>query len=572
MPLDGSFIACLRNELKAAIDCHIDKIHIPAKNEFVFALRGKNFNKKLFISISPGCPRVSFTETVFENPANPPMFCMFLRKHLASGRILSIEGLGAERLIIFKIQSTNEMGDRVTNSLILEFLGQKTNLILVDEQGRILDSARRSDIESGARLIQPGAPYTPPENNEKIDLLTGDLSIAAKKIITFDELKLSNAIIQNIAGISPLVCREIAFRLTGDCDSATENTNENDLYKALNLLKSEIESGGKPYVLYDENNQPKDYSFTQIKQYGSLFTVKTSTSFSTLLEDFYGERDRIRRLEHNKSDLVKKIKNLIARNERKLQLRRQELSKSAEREHLRIYGELIKANIYQIPKGATKLVAVNYYDPECNEIEIPLNAAISPANNAAKYFKEYKKACTAEQTLGELIKDCENELSYLESVLYELQSADSSAELLEIRTELSELGYIPRNYGNKKAKITASPYEFSKNGFKILVGRNNLQNDKLTTKIANKNDIWFHTKNIHGSHVILITEGKEPDDETLLYAATLAAYFSKAQNSNQVPVDYTPVKFVKKPNGAKPGMVIYHTNKTIFANPGDFKL
>ena len=572
MPLDGSFIACLRNELKAAIDCHIDKIHIPAKNEFVFALRGKNFNKKLFISISPGCPRVSFTETVFENPANPPMFCMFLRKHLASGRILSIEGLGAERLIILKIQSTNEMGDRVINSLILEFLGQKTNLILVDELGRILDSARRSDIESGARLIQPGALYTPPENIEKIDLLTGDLKIAAKKIIALNEARLSDAIIQNIAGLSPLICREIAFKLTGDCDSAAENTDENELHNALNILKAEIESGGKPYVLYDENNQPKDYSFTQIKQYGSLFTVKPVSSFSALLEDFYGERDRIRRLEHNKSDLVKKIKNLIARNERKLQLRKQELSKSANREHLRIYGELIKANIYQIPKGATKLVAVNYYDPECKEIEIPLNSAISPANNAAKYFKEYKKACTAEQTLGELINDCENELSYLESVLYELQSADSSAELLEIRTELSEFGYIPRNLGNRKAKITASPYEFSKNGFRILVGRNNLQNDKLTTKIANKNDIWFHTKNIHGSHVILITEGKEPDDETLLYAATLAAYFSKAQSSNQVPVDYTPIKFVKKPNGAKPGMVIYHTNKTIFANPGDFKL
>lgn len=572
MPLDGSFIACLRNELNAAIDCHIDKIHIPSKNEFVFALRGKNFNKKLFISISPGCPRVSFTEAVFENPANPPMFCMLLRKHLASGRILSIDGIGAERIIIFKIQSTNEMGDRVINSLVLELLGQKTNLILVDGQGKILDSARRSDIESGTRLIQPGATYTPPENNEKTDLLTGDVRLAVKKIIALDNIRLSDAIIQNIAGISPLICREIAFKLTGDCDSSVSVITEEELFAELVLLKNEIQAGGRPYVLYDENNLPKDYSFTEIKQYGSLFNTEILPSFSTLLESFYGERDRIRRLEHNKSDLVKKIKNLIARNERKLQLRKQELSKSANREHLRIFGELIKANIYQIPRGATKLVAVNYYDPECKEIEIPLNSALSPANNAARYFKEYKKACTAEQTLGELIRECENELSYLESVLFELQSADSSAELLEIRSELGELGYIPRNFGNKKAKITAEPYEFSKNGYKILVGRNNLQNDKLTTKIAGKNDLWFHTKSIHGSHVILFTDGKTPDDDTLLYAATLAAYFSKAQSSNQVPVDYTPVKFVKKPNGAKPGMVIYQTNKTIFANPGDFKL
>ena len=572
MPLDGSFIACLRHELEAAVDCHIDKIHIPAKNEFVFALRGKNLNKKLFISISPGCPRVSFTETVFENPANPPMFCMLLRKHLASGRILSIDGLGAERLIIFKIQSTNEMGDRVINSLILEFLGQKTNLILVDEQGKILDSARRSDIESGARLIQPGATYTPPENNTKIDLLTGDLKLATQKILSLNEARLSDAIIQNIAGISPLICREIAFSITGDCDSIAEKVNEAELFNSLSTLKNEINSGGKPIILYDENNQPRDYSFTEIKQYASLFKMGNPASFSELLETFYGERDRLRRLELSKSDLVKKIKNLIARNERKLQLRKQELSKSASREHLRIYGELIKANIYRIPKGATKLIAQNYYDPECREIEIPLNSALSPANNAAKYFKEYKKACNAEQTLGELIKECENELSYLESVMFELQSADSSAELLEIRAELGELGYVPRNSSNRKAKITATPYEFSKNGYSILVGRNNLQNDKLTTKIANKNDLWFHTKSIHGAHVILFTEGKEPDDETLLYAANLAAYFSKGQSSNQVPVDYTPVRFVKKPNGAKPGMVIYQTNKTIFANPGDFKL
>lgn len=572
MPLDGSFIACLRHELKAAIGCHIDKIHIPAKNEFVFSLRGKNFNKKLFISISPACPRVSFTNTVFENPENPPMFCMLLRKHLASGRILSIEGIGAERLMIFKIQSTNEMGDRVINSLILEFLGQKTNLILVDESGRILDSARRSDIESGARLVQPGALYTPPENNDRIDLLNGDLQTAADKILAFPEAKLSDVILQNIAGVSPLICREIAFNLTGDCDSPTSATNKTALFNKLSALKSEINSGGKPIVLTDKNGQPKDYSFTDIKQYGNLFNVHFEESFSTLLEVFYGERDRLRRLEHNKSDLVKKIKNLISRNERKLELRKQELSKSANREHLRIFGELIKANIYRIPKGATKVCAQNYYDPDYKTVEIPLNSALSPANNAVKYFKEYKKACTAEQTLGTLIKECETELLYLESVLFELQSADSSAELLEIRTELIEMGYIPRNSGNRKSKITASPYEFSKNGFKIMVGRNNLQNDKLTTKIASKNDLWFHTKNIHGSHVILFTEGKVPDDETLLYAANLAAYFSKGGTSNQVPVDYTPVKFVKKPNGAKPGMVIYQTNKTIFATPGDIKL
>ena len=570
MPLDGSFIACLRHELSAAVNCHIDKIHIPAKNEFVFALRGKGFNKKLFISLSPESPRACFTENVFENPANPPMFCMLLRKHLASGRILSVEGFGAERLIKFLVQCTNEMGDRVINSLIIEFLGHKTNLILVDSNGRILDSARRSDFESNDRIIQPGAKYTLPESQEKADLLLGDLNNAALNILKFGDAKLSDAILQNIAGISPLVCREVAFCLTGDCDAPASATNKDALLNELLKLKETVELGGKPYVIY-AGDVPKDFSFLPITQYGTLFDVKMCDSFSSLLETFYGQKDKARRLENSKSDLLKRIKNLIARNDKKLAIRQDELKKSANREHLRIYGELIKANIYRIEKGATKAVVENYYD-NCNTVEIPLNSALSPAANASKYFKDYKKACTAEQTLGELINQCQTEKEYLDSVLFELQNAAEVYELAEIRAELMEGGYIARNPANKKAKINSKPYLFSKNGFDIMVGKNNLQNDILTTKTASKNDLWFHTKNIHGSHVILFTNGNEPDDETLLYAANLAAYFSKAKNSNQVPVDYTPVKFVKKPNGAKPGMVIYTTNKTIYANLGEFEL
>lgn len=570
MPLDGSFIACLRHELSAAVDCHIDKIHIPAKNEFVFALRGKGFNKKLFISLSPESPRISFTETVFENPVSPPMFCMLLRKHLASGRILSVEGFGAERLIKFSVQCTNEMGDRVVNCLIIEFLGHKTNLILVDNNGRILDSARHSDIESGDRLIQPGAKYTLPENGTKTDLLLGDLTEAAKNILKFEAAKLSDAILQNIAGISPLICREITFCLTGDCDSIASATTLPALLNELLKLKEKVVLGGEPYAIYS-GDKPKDFSFLPITQYGTIFEIKRCDNFSALLEGFYGERDKTRRLENSKADLLKKVKNLIARNEKKLAIRQEELKKSANREHLRIYGELIKANIYRIEKGATKAVVENYYD-NCNMVEIPLNSALSPAANAAKYFKEYKKACTAEQTLGELISQCQTEKEYLDSVLFELQSAAEIYELAEIRAELTGGGYISRNTKDKKAKINSKPYLFSKNGFDIMVGKNNLQNDTLTTKIASKNDLWFHTKNIHGSHVILFTNGKEPDDETLLYAANLAAYFSKAKNSNQVPVDYTPVKYVKKPNGSKPGMVIYTTNKTIYANLGEFKL
>lgn len=569
MPLDGATIHCLRAELQAAVDCHIDKIHMPGKNEFIFALRGREGTKRLFLSLSPDCPRVSFTDTVLENPANPPMFCMLLRKHLASGRILAVEGIGAERLLLFRVQSTNELGDRVVNTLVCELTGHKTNLILLNGQGKILDAARRSDLEAGGRLIQPGILYVPLENSEKTDFLSGDLSKAAQESLQNSEKRLSDGLLSHIAGISPLICREIAFLCTGDCDAPSGTVTPNALADRLTALRDRVKLGGTPYILYDKMGNPRDFSFMEIRQYGDAVTAKELPSYSRLLDLFYGEREHNRRMEQGKGDLVKLVKTLIARNGKKLLLRQRELKKTENREQLRIYGELIKANLYRIEKGANRAVVENYYDPDCKAIEIPLNAALSPAANAAKYFKDYKKACTAEQTLGGLIAQCEAEGEYLESVLFELQAADTTAELLQIRTELTDAGYLSKKQSQKRQKTNAKPLEFEKNGFEILVGRNNLQNDELTLRTAAKSDLWFHTKNIHGSHVILRTGGKTPDEETLIYAATLAARYSKAAGSNQVPVDYTPVKYVKKPAGAKPGMVIYTTNKTLYVNPLD---
>ena len=569
MPLDGAMIHCLRAELQAAVDCHIDKIHMPGKNEFIFALRGRAGTKRLFLSLSPDCPRVSFTDTVLENPANPPMFCMLLRKHLASGRILAVEGIGAERLLLFRVQSTNELGDRVVNTLVCELTGHKTNLILLNGQGKILDAARRSDLEAGGRLIQPGILYVPPENSEKTDFLNGDLSKAAQESLQNSEKRLADGLLSHIAGISPLICREIAFLCTGDCDAPSGTVTPNALADRLTALRDRVKLGGTPYILYDKMGNPRDFSFMEIRQYGDAVTAKELPSYSRLLDLFYGEREHNRRMEQGKGDLVKLVKTLIARNGKKLLLRQRELKKTENREQLRIYGELIKANLYRIEKGANRAVVENYYDPDCKAIEIPLNAALSPAANAAKYFKDYKKACTAEQTLGGLIAQCEAEGEYLESVLFELQAADTTAELTQIRTELTDAGYLSKKQSQKRQKTNAKPLEFEKNGFEILVGRNNLQNDELTLRTAAKSDLWFHTKNIHGSHVILRTEGKTPDEETLIYAAALAARYSKAAGSNQVPVDYTPVKYVKKPAGAKPGMVIYTTNKTLYVNPLD---
>ncbi len=568
MALDGALIHCLRLELNSAKDCHIDKIHLPLRNEFVFSLRSKGANKKLFISINPENPKVCFTDENFENPPVPPMFCMLLRKHLSGGKITSVEGIGAERIIIFKILSTSEMGDKVSYSLIVELLGHKTNLILVNEKGKILDAARRSDIESLGRLIVPGALYSLPENDGRCDLLTGDLSKAADNIVKL-ELPLYSAIIRGLAGVSPLICREIAHTVSGDVNVFASEVKKERLLSYLTDIKNTIISGGEPYIIFDENNKPFDFSFLPIKQYGDGFSLKKLSSFSELLNIFYKEKEAATRSQNLKSDILKQVKNLIARNSKKLLLREGELKKSENKETLRIYGELLKANLYKIEKGAEKVTVENFYDPNLSPVTIKLNPTLSPQNNAAKYFKDYKKACTAGQTLTSLIEECKKEGDYLESVLFEVEQAENSAELNEIKAELKANGYISAKKGEtfKNKKQVLKPLIFEKNGFKILVGKNNLQNDELTLKKADKNDIWFHTKNIHGSHVILITNGKEPDDDTVLYAAALAAKYSKAKDSNQVPVDYTPVKYVKKPSGAKPGMVIYKTNQTIFANP-----
>lgn len=568
MPLDGAFINCLKTELLSAVNCYIDKIHLPNKNEFVFGIRGFKTNKKIYISLNPECPRISFTNLNFENPPSPPMLCMLLRKHLSGGKIVAVENVGAERLIIFKILATNEMGDKVLYSLITELTGHKTNLILTDENGKILDAARRSDIETSTRLILPGAIYTLPETDERCDFVSGDLEKAAEATVGTD-IPLANSLIKNIAGISPLICREIAYLLSGDVDISAKNTDKNKLASTLKNIKNAVAGGGTPYILSDKNGTPKDYSFIPITQYENLYNINTAESFSSLLETFYFEREQKRRIEHLKSDILKLTKNLIARNLKKLNLRKAELKKSENKEQLRIFGELLKANLYRIKKGAESVTVENYYTEESKPVTIKLDSALSPQNNAAKYFKEYKKACVASQTLVGLIKECEEEAKYLDSVLFEIESANTSAELGEIRTELKENGYIKlkKSENKKQIKSGAKPLIFSKDGFKIAVGRNNIQNDILTLKTAEKSDIWFHTKNIHGSHVILFTNGKTPGEEVILYAANLAAKYSKASFSNRVPVDFAPVKYVKKPGGAKPGMVIYKNNRTIFANP-----
>lgn len=547
MPFDGAFLYCVSNELSQAIDCHIDKIYQPSKEELVFLLRKKAFVKRLIINVKSGSTRVHFTENKFENPEKPPMFCMLMRKHLLNGRLIQINNHNLERVLTLTFSSMNEMGDITELNLICELFSGSANVILCDNNHKIIDCLRHSDIENSTRLLLPGATYSLPQKQNKLNPLTTDFAVINNQLKT-------QSLLQTIEGFSPLICRE----------AESENTLKEIIFT--------LQNGGVPTLILAPDGTPMDYSFTCIKQYGSDYKNTVFESFSALLDEFYTSRDTTLRVNQNARDIIKLITNLKSRTERKLALRLEDLNKCRDRENLRIWGELIKANLHAIPQGANFAEVPNYYDPDLKNIRIPLNPALSPAANANKYFKDYKKSYTAEETLLKLTESDKQELIYFESVLESISRCKDLSDIAEIREELADAGYIKQPQNRKKQKNKIEFKEFtSQEGYKILVGKNNRQNDYLTTVLANKNDLWFHTKNIPGSHVIVFCDGNEVSDQTILQAATLAAANSKAATSSQVPVDYTPVKFVKKPNGSKPGMVIYTTNKTVYINPkGDF--
>ncbi len=548
MALDGVFIRKLTAELQQAIGAHIDKIHQPSADELVLLLRSPGFAKRLLISAKSGLQRVHFTETRFDNPPTPPMFCMLMRKYLGAGRILSITAPDFERLIEIKFSSLNEMGDVITPRLIIELISSCPNIILVGENGKIITALKKSDIESGGRLIQPGAIYEYPEKQNKILPIKENIEAIKQKANPLSEKEL----LSTVAGFSPLICREIA-----------------DGYASLESVIEKIENENTAYIIKNAENIPTEFSYTDIKQYGN-FTSTPCSSFSSCLEEYFLLRSQNAVLKQYSQDIEKILNNLKARIEKRMNLRKMDLKKCEKKEELRIFGELLKANLYKITKGATFVTVENFYDENLKEIKIPLKSELSPQANAARYFKEYKKAHTAEGTLTLLIESDEQELKYIESVIFALSEAKSVQDIEELREELILSGYL-RAKPQKSNKKTVNKFNetVSPSGYRVLIGKNNRQNDIITCSLASKNDMWFHTKNIPGSHVVVFSGGNDLSNEDILFAAGLAAQNSKAHSSAQVPVDYTPIKFVKKPNGTKPGMVIYTTNSTVFVTPSE---
>ena len=575
MPIDALFLTALTRELTdTLVGCRVDRVQQPERDTLILSLRSPGSNCRLLLSASCNHPRIHLTETPMENPAQPPMFCMLLRKHLTGGRIVSVTQPPMERLVELTLDCTDEMGEPVQRHLILELMGRNSNLILLDGDRRILDCVRRVDFEmSEQRQLLPGLYYHLPPAQDKRDPLSAPPETVAALLDAETGQKLFDRwLLDTFGGLSPLVCRELSYDLTGTVDApldALDSSAREALASALCTRFARFRAGEFVPELLLQDGAPKDFSCIPIRQYEGCRETKTAESFSRLLDGFYAERDLAERMRQKTQALRKTLTNLTHRTARKLELQRKELAATYDREHLRRLGDIVTANLYAIRRGQTTLHAVDFYDPDMREIEIPLNPAVSPQQNAAKFYKDYQKAKNAERILTEQIANGEQELEYLESVLDALSRAECERDVQEIRAELSAGHYLRENGQKKKMKTPPSkPMEFrSTSGLTILVGRNNRENDLLTTKLAAKGDLWLHTQKIHGSHVILLCAGMEPDDQSVTEAAQLAAWFSQARDGQNIPVDVTAVKNVKKPAGAKPGMVVYYTYRTVYVTP-----
>ncbi len=571
MALDGLFLTKIKAELLSnAVGLRVDKVNQPTRDEVILNLRGKGCSYKLLLCVRADSPRVHFTSHNTDNPPVPPMFCMLLRKHLTGAMVKNVRQAETDRVLFIDFDATNEIGDRVEISICIEIMGKYSNLILLSG-GNIIDSAKRVDYTtSSVRQILPGLAYQLPPAQEKLSVEAASVNVIVEKILENKDKYLSGAIINVVQGVSPIVSREIASRVTGD-DCAVGSLTDAQIHMLTCLLsdiRANLQRFNEVYIVAEKNGKPKDISHINVTQYGDVLDVKKYESPSELLDDFYFERDRINRINHRAHELIKLLNNLLERTVRKVAVQKEELKKCQDKDKLKLYGELILANLYRLEKGTSYYEVENYYD-NCTVIKIPCNPALSPTENQKKYYKEYRKAQTAEKKLADLIVNGEQEIIYLESVLDELSRADTDSEISAIRMELSSAGYIKNTKAKKqKPPKELPPMEFrTSDGFRVLVGRNNVQNEKLTLKVAGKNDMWLHTQKIPGSHVIILSNGKEISDNAIEEAAVIAAYHSKARESSLVPVDYTRAKGVKKPNGSKAGMVIYHEYWTIIVKP-----
>ncbi|HYK71758.1 MAG TPA: NFACT RNA binding domain-containing protein [Pseudoneobacillus sp.] len=564
MSFDGLFTKMMTNEISSTlISGRINKIYQPFKNEIILLIRAKGKNHKLLLSAHPSYARVQLTNEANDNPNEPPMFCMLLRKHLEGSIIEDIYQIGLDRMICIEVKGRNELGDISYKKLMIEIMGRHSNIVLIDkEKNTILDSIKHvSFAVNSHRAILPGQPYVLPPQQEKLNPFSMVEDDVLKKI-DFNSGKLDKQLVEQFAGISPLFAREIVHR--------AGIANRMTLPKTFHQVMKEINLGNiKPAIT--NNSQKEAFYFLPLEHMKG--ESKSFESLSIMIDRFYfgkAERDRVKQ---QANDLERFIQNEKEKNEKKIEKLKSTLDDANKAEEYQLFGELITANMYSLQKGMKEIEVINYYDENGSTIVIPLNPLKTPSENAQKYFSRYQKAKNSIQIIEEQIRLAEEELTYFDALGQQLMAA-SIRDIAEIREELVEGGYIRERQKKKNKLVNQSKpllevYKAS-DGTEILVGKNNKQNDYLTNKVAGRDEIWLHTKDIPGSHVVI--RSKEPHEETIKEAATLAAYYSKARLSSSVPVDFTKVRYVKKPNGSKPGFVIYDNQQTIYVTPDADKI
>ncbi len=574
MPLDAVFLSGVTGELQSRITgAKIDKVQQPERDMLLLSLRLMSGNGRLLVHGGVGSARVHLTDGRFENPAEPPMFCMLLRKHLVGARIRSVEQPEGERILLLHLDARDELGNETEKTLAVEMMGRQSNVILIGPDGVILDCMRRVDSAmSAVRPLLPGMLYRLPPKQAKPAFFEStseqrrELLLAAEPGIALDDW-----LLRTFSGLSPLLCRELCFRAFGETSPRFPELSAEQIERfcaEMDALCELVHSGALRPVMLLDGEKPKDFSAVPVGQYGDALAVEQRESFSALLDEYYLRRDKAESMRRRSQALTKTVRTLRDRTAKKLALRTEELHRSEDREQLRRKADLITANLYRMKKGDVTLQAEDFYQPDYPTVEIRLDPLKTPQQNAAALYKQYQKAKTAEQHLTGLISDGEKQLTYLNSVLDELQRAESEQDLVDIRAELRQTGYLKPEHARKKEKAKArAPLRFvSDTGFEILVGRSNAQNDELTHRLARRTDLWLHVQKIHGSHVIVRCLDAEPDAVTIQQAATLAVYYSQGREGGKVPVDYTMVRNVRKPAGALPGMVLYTTYQTILAS------
>jgi predicted ribosome quality control (RQC) complex YloA/Tae2 family protein len=561
MSFDGIFTYIMTQELKETIESgRITKIHQPFKHELVLQIRSRGQNYKLLLSAHPTYARVHLTNEAYDNPVEPPMFCMLLRKHLEGSIIETVRQVDLDRIIIIEAKGRNEIGDLSVKQLIIEIMGRHSNIILVDKKtNTIIDSIKHLPPSVNRhRTVLPGYEYIAPPSHGKINPLLVNEETILKKL-DFNSGKLAEQLVQHFSGISPLFAKEAVFR-AGIANRAT-------LPKSFMAMVEDVKQGRIMPQIYYHDTKETFYVLPLTHLQGE---TKTFSTLSEMLDRFYfgkAERDRVKQ---QANDLERFIVNEKTKNEKKLKKLEQTLKDAEKAEQYRLYGELLTANLYAVKRGDKQVEVINYYDENGSTVTIPLDPQKSPSENAQSYFQKYQKAKNSVHIVQEQIERTRQEVDYFERLLQQMESA-SPKDVEEIREELIEEGYLRARQSKqakkqKQGKIELERY-VSSDGTEILVGKNNKQNDYLTNKLAHKDEIWLHTKDIPGSHVVI--RSKNPSKQTILEAANLAAYFSKAKHSSSVPVDYTQIRYVKKPSGAKPGYVIYENQQTVYVTPNE---